>query len=95
MQIGTIAADNPRIEIGKDRLAVRRFREGKRKNEGRPLAPTAPPIPWTGAGFPLPIRPSLCVNDVETAILRKFRVEGAGEKSDDRPQPYRAFTDNC
>jgi hypothetical protein len=32
-------------------------REGKSKNEGRPLAPAAPPIRRAGAGFPLPIRP--------------------------------------
>jgi hypothetical protein len=34
---------------------------------------------------------ALCVNDDETAILPRFRVEGAKEKPHGHPQPYGAI----
>jgi hypothetical protein len=34
---------------------------------------------------------ALCVNDDETAILQRFRVEGAKGKSHGHPQPYGAI----
>jgi hypothetical protein len=42
--------------------------------------------------FPGASPPSLCVNDDETAILQRFRVEGAkGKVSYGHPQPYGAI----